>query len=248
MPVPVPAVARMLVSAKAPTRLLGWETGELTTPTGCALVLALADAFLDPHAPQPLAGTLLATGNGAGSRDPAGFANIVRCSILDVAEAPRGPGTLSGEGDGHLVVAELRTQVDDATGEQLAALMEELLRKGALDAYLTAVLMKKGRPGQLLTVLAPEDRLQALSDLLLTRSSTIGVRWSMAMRQVLPRSTAEVRIDGQLIPLKIVVLPDGTRRAKPEADAVAEAARALGRGFSEVQAAALEAWRTGAVP
>lgn len=230
MPVPVPAVAAMLATFRAPHRRLGRETGELTTPTGCALVCALADAWLDDATPTL---AIRAVGYGAGHKIFPDLANVVRVSIADAVAAP--PHTDR--------VVELRCQLDDATGEQLAALVDELLAAGARDAWCTAITMKKGRPGIALAVLVdPADR-ERLATLVLARSPTIGVRWQVMDRLTLPRRSAEVIVDGQVIALKVVTLPDGSERAKPEADAVAAAARTLGRSFAAISDAALAAWR-----
>lgn len=227
MPVPVPAVAAMLATARAPQRQSATETGELTTPTGCALVVALADAWLDA------AGTaLVATrvGYGAGHKTIPGLANVLRASLVEES-------TVITE-----QVAELRCQLDDATGEQLAALVDDLLAAGALDAYLTPVLMKKGRPGHELTVVAGTGDGPRLTRLVLERSPTIGVRHQPMARTVLPRRAATVTVRGREIALKIVTLPGGGERAKPEADSVRAAAAALGLGFIAVQQETLAAW------
>lgn len=226
MPVPVPAVAALLAAYRAPQRRLGHETGELTTPTGCALVCALADAWLEDTSP---AMRVQKIGYGAGHKDFPDTANVVRCQLL--AEEPVGD-----------VVDELRCELDDATGEQLAAALSELLAAGARDAYLTPIVMKKGRPGHVLSVLcAPADR-ERLAKLVLTRTPTIGVRWSRVARLKLPRRTDTVVVRGHSIALKVVTGPDGDERAKPEADAIIAAAAALGLGFAQVQAEALHAW------
>ncbi len=103
--------------------------------------------------------------------------------------------------------------------------------------------MKKGRPGHGLTVLCAPDAVARFADLVLSRSPAIGLRWQVLARRVLPRRAATVDVAGHAIPLKIVTLPDGGSRAKPEADAVRAAATALGRSFAEVQEQALRAWR-----
>lgn len=223
MPVPVPAVAVMLASHRIPQRRLGRDTGELTTPTGCALVVALADRWLTA---EGWSGRAIRVGHGAGHKRIPELCNVLRCHLL----------ATTADSD---TVAELRCQLDDATGEQLAVAMEALLAAGARDAYLVPILMKKGRPGHELTVLcAPGDR-QRFADLVLTQTPTIGLRWSLLERVVLPRRAATVMVQGHAIALKIVTLPDGSERIKPEADAVAAAARALGISFSAVQQAAL---------
>jgi pyridinium-3,5-bisthiocarboxylic acid mononucleotide nickel chelatase len=234
MPVPVPAVAAMLSQRQAPWRQLADETGELTTPTGCALVTALADAYLHPGSAALL--TTRRVGYGAGHRRVPGMTNAVRLSLVDELDDAGEPA----EADR---VAELCCTFDDATGEQLAVLLEELLAAGAKDACLTSVMMKKGRPGQQLTVLCDPLDLQRIATLVLNRSPTIGVRHRLVSRLVLPRRAAQVVIEGQRIALKVVTLPDGSERAKPEADGVQAAARALGRDFASIQQAALAAWR-----
>jgi uncharacterized protein (TIGR00299 family) protein len=228
MPVPVPAVAAMLARTGAPQRQIAHETGELTTPTGCALVTGLADDWLRPG--RELALTTSRVGYGAGHKVIPGLLNVVRVSLVELAVAARDQ------------VSELRCQVDDATGEQLAVLLADLLAAGARDAYLTPVLMKKGRPGYELTVLGDPADQEALTALVLTRSSTIGVRHRLMDRTVLPRRSISVSVHGHEVALKVVTLPDGSERAKPEADAVLAVARALGLPFDEVQRAALSAW------
>ncbi len=227
MPVPVPAVAAMLATARVPQRQSATDTGELTTPTGCALVVALADTWLDATGTALVATRV---GYGAGHKTIPALANVLRVSLV------MEDSQVTDQ------VAELRCQLDDVTGEQLAALVEDLLTTGALDAYLIPVLMKKGRPGHELTVITkPEDRAR-VTRLVLQRSPTIGVRHQLMQRTVLPRRGATVTVRGQTIPLKIVTLPDGSERTKPEADAVRAAASALGLGFIDVQREALAAW------
>ncbi|MBA3939209.1 MAG: LarC family nickel insertion protein [Planctomycetes bacterium] len=235
MPVPVPAVAAMLAQTGAPHLVIGRDTGELTTPTGCALVTALADGWVT--ADTRLAVRTLRLGYGAGHRTVPGLANVVRVSLVAElagdAAAPTGPDT----------IAELRCALDDATGEQLAILLDELLAAGARDAWLAPLLMKKGRPGHELTVLCDVDAVARFADLVLTRSPGIGLRWQIVARRVLPRHAVTIDVDGHAIPLKVVTLPGGGTRAKPEADAVRAAATALDRSFADVQEQALRAWR-----
>ncbi len=102
--------------------------------------------------------------------------------------------------------------------------------------------MKKGRPGHELTVITKPDDRARLTQLILERSPTIGVRHQLMQRTVLPRRRATVTVRGHAIVLKIVTLPDGSERAKPEADAVRTVAAALGVGFIDVQREALNAW------
>ena len=220
MPVPVPAVAEMLKRTGAPTTLLGLDTGELTTPTGCALVCGLADAFVG--AAEPVSGRITASGSGAGHKDIPGLVNAVRCLVLTAGEA--------GE---RIVVIE--ANIDDMTGEDLALAIQALLELGARDAWLTPVLMKKGRPGHVLSLLALAADRPRLAAALLERTSSIGVRWYEAGRLILPRQTGEVMVRGERIRIKTVTLPDGTTRSKPEADDVAAAAKRLSLGVGRLR-------------
>jgi uncharacterized protein (TIGR00299 family) protein len=237
MPVPVPAVAEMLRRPAPRTGLAPpWlpeatATGELTTPTGAALVCALADAFVGQGPALPPQ-RLLATGYGAGTKRIPGLVNVLRASLSEDQPAAAGRDT----------VVELACQVDDMTGEDLGTLIADLLAAGALDALAAPVVMKKGRPGHALTVIArPPDRAP-LTALLLRGSTSLGVRWREMERSVLPRRTITVSVEGHAIALKLATLPDGGERAKPEHDTVVAAARALGWPPERVRRAALQAW------
>ncbi len=227
MPVPVPAVAAMLAEHRAPQRRSARETGELTTPTGCALVIGLADAWLNEE--QTIHAD--AVGYGAGHKRFPDRANVLRVHRLR---------TTGAETD---QVGELRATMDDATGEDLAAAIATLLSAGARDAWLVPVVMKKGRPGfELVVLTAPADR-ERLGDILLQSTPSIGLRWRLCERRILPRHMVSVTVDGHVIPCKVVALPGGGQRAKPEDDAVLAAAAILGRPPADIRAAAVAAWR-----
>ncbi len=221
MPVPVPAVAEMLRRTAAPTKLLGWDTGELTTPTGCALVCSLADAFLGTV--QPQTGQISANGTGAGHKTIPGLVNAVRCLILN--DTVHTTDSLW----------QIEANIDDMTGEDLAVAAERLLQAGARDVWITPLLMKKSRPGHLLGVLAAESDRQRLAELILVHTTSIGVRWHQVVRQILPRSVAETVVRGQRIRCKTVALPDGSTRSKPEAEDIVAAAAALDLPVGEIR-------------
>jgi uncharacterized protein (TIGR00299 family) protein len=228
MPVPVPAVAEILRRTGAPTRLLHRDTGELTTPTGAALVCALADAWIDRDA--PVVGRIRAQGFGAGHKEIPGLVNAVRCLLVDPAE--------TADDD---ALGELACQIDDQTGEDLAPILARLLAAGARDAWLTPIVMKKGRPAWQLTALCRTADRQRLGELILLHTTTIGVRFHACTRQTLTRQESSVTIDGQRIRIKTVTLPDGTTRRKPEADDVHAAAEALGLTAAQVRQRVLAA-------
>jgi uncharacterized protein (TIGR00299 family) protein len=209
MPVPVPAVARMLATATPRTgtkptwKALAWETGELTTPTGAALVCALADQFLGtaPGGPLPALGAVAAIGYGAGTKEIPGLVNVVRCTLC---AHPAGQPTYEQ-------VGELTCTLDDATGEELGWLIDDLIGAGALDVIITPGTMKKGRPGHTLAVVTAVADLDRLARRVLTNSPAIGIRMRVTDRLSLPRRPGR---DESGRRTKIVRLPDGSERSK----------------------------------
>ena len=225
LPVPAPATLRILEGL--PVRPGPDGAGELVTPTGAALVRVLSSG------PPPAEYVPRRSGFGAGTKDFAGRANALRVILADPSGDALGPARE------HLVL--LAADLDDATGEMLASAADALRESSALDVVLLPTLMKKGRPGTRLEVLARPADADALEALMLTRTSTIGVRRSDVSRRALPREERTVSVEGERVRVKVVRTPDGEHRAKPEFDDVAAAARALGRDPRTVAAAALAA-------
>lgn len=221
---------RMAVPTAATLRLLEGQrvrpgpegAGELVTPTGAALVRVLSAG------PPPMEFTPVRSGFGAGTKDFPDRANALRIVLADAVGATDRGGA---EADAAMVLA---ADLDDATGEEIAAVAERLREAGALDVVVLSTLMKKSRPGARIEVLSAVTDADRLSDLLLSHSTTIGVRSYPVMRSILPRERVTVSVDGHEIALKVVQLPDGSRRAKPEADDVQRVAAATGRSFRDV--------------
>jgi uncharacterized protein (TIGR00299 family) protein len=173
LPVPAPATARLLEGK--PVYAQGPAT-ELTTPTGAAVVAALASHF---GAMPPM--TLLASGFGAGARDFPGQANVLRAVL----------GERSGAAE-TTTVAVLEANLDDLSPQVLAYAMDRLAEAGALDVSVQPLQMKKGRPGHLLRVLCePQDR-DRLAQLVFAETSTLGLRFYAAERRVQTRQWREV--------------------------------------------------------
>jgi pyridinium-3,5-bisthiocarboxylic acid mononucleotide nickel chelatase len=207
-PVPAPATLRILEGVAT----TGLElAGECTTPTGAAILTALTGG---QSAPDTI--TLRRTGFGAGSRDPQDRPNVLR---LVACEAAAQPPTDS------LVL--IQADVDDLPPEYAATAQQALLDAGALDAVLTSVSMKKGRPGIRVEALARPDHFDAVLDTLFAATTTIGARWWPVARHALQRSEDTFEWRGQRIRRKRVRLPDGTERSKPEYEDVLRAAEAL---------------------
>jgi hypothetical protein len=139
-------------------------------------------------------------------------------------------------------VAVLETALDDDNPQYLAELMSRMIGEGALDAMLAPTVMKKGRPGLLLTVIAEPDHADRFATQLLSETSTLGVRLRLDERYELPRSLKSVETPFGAIRLKVADLPEGGSRAVPEFESVRAAAERAGRPLRDVAEAALAAW------
>jgi pyridinium-3,5-bisthiocarboxylic acid mononucleotide nickel chelatase len=215
LPVPAPATLALLRGIPART---GGLRGERTTPTGAALLRELVDAFDEPVTLTPDA-----IGYGAGTRDDDDVPNLLRLTIGTAA-----PPTSA------TALCELQCQLDTATGEQVAWLLDEALARGAIDAFATPVTMKKGRPGLLVTVLCDDARAAAIEMLLLEESTTLGVRRHRVLRAVVERwvETRDTALGA--VAFKCARLPSGAIAARPEDDELRRLCRALGVGRAEV--------------
>ena len=216
LPNPPPAVARLLASRHVP--VVGVETGmELSTPTGVAVLVALAERFgalpsMSVHA----------VGYGAGTADTAGRPNVVQILVgsdTQPTTAPR-PGRAA---------IELAANVDDVTGEVLAHTIAALMSAGAHDAWATPIVMKKGRPAHTVHALADPADLDRLAAVLVAETGSLGLRASVVERWPQRRDEVTVDIDGHSIRVKLA-----GGRAKPEHDDAAAAASALRRPLREV--------------
>jgi uncharacterized protein (TIGR00299 family) protein len=220
--VPVPAVAQLAI---------GWQVstggrGELTTPTGMALVTTLATAC-EPLPPM----TLHAIGIGAGSKDFPDRPNVTRVLI----GSPTAPdaGTESG-----LV---LETNIDDMDPRLWPGVLTALLADGAADAWLTPILMKKGRPAHTLSVLCRPAQGRLLRASIFALTSTIGIREHRVDRDVLARSWVDLPVAGSTVAIKIAHRDGRIVRATPEFDTVQAAAQDSRRPTAEVLDAAVAA-------
>jgi uncharacterized protein (TIGR00299 family) protein len=223
LPVPVPAVVALLEGA--PTYGLDIAR-ELTTPTGAALLAANVVEW----GPMP-AMTVDASGHGAGTADLGDRPNLTRVVIGRRTDA-------GGRVPGQPVVL-LEANLDDVTGETLAYAIEALLEAGAHDAWITPIVMKKGRPAHTLSVLAEPSVAADLRAVMVRETGTMGVRGTTMERWPQSRSFDEVTVDGQVVRMKVA-----GDRVKAEHDDAARAARALGLPLREITARAEAAWRT----
>jgi uncharacterized protein (TIGR00299 family) protein len=225
LPVPAPATLKLLEGHQVRSGPPG--SGELTTPTGAALVHVLSLGA------PPASYVPLRSGFGAGTKDFHGRANALR---LVLAEAV-------ADGAAHESMVMLAADIDDMTGEYLADLADSLRSSGAADVVLVPTIMKKGRPGTRIEVLTHLASAEALETLLLCQSTTLGVRRTVVERIALPRRTISVDVDGHRIAVKVATLPDGGTRAKPEYVDVHRVAEATGLRPSDIFSLAAEAAR-----
>jgi len=207
IPVPVPAVTHL---AK------GWQIhaggeGELTTPTGMALVTTIAggSAELPPM-------ILHSTGSGAGTKDTPGRPNITRVIIGEPTSRHHDPVSTA-------VV--LETNVDDLDPRLWPGVLNRLLSDGASDAWLTPILMKKGRPAHTLKVLCRPDLADGLRQVIYAETSTFGIRQHTVSRHAALRGFAQVDINGDTVAIKLAHRDGQIVQATPEFEDIARAAR-----------------------
>jgi pyridinium-3,5-bisthiocarboxylic acid mononucleotide nickel chelatase len=211
LPVPAPATAHLMQGIPLSGDI---GEGERVTPTGAAIVAALAEDFGPPPAMRPER-----IGYGAGDKDFAEVPNLLRLVLGDAAEQAR-----------HEEVLVIETHVDDMNPEIFGYLMEKLLAAGALDVAFSPLQMKKNRPATCLTVIARPQDLEQLSGIILSESSAIGVRYYPVRRITLSRRVEQR--DSSLGPVQVKVLENG--RVAPEFESCREIATTRGVPLIEV--------------
>jgi len=231
-PVPPPAVAELLRGAPLYSTDI---RGELVTPTGAAIVATLCESF----GPMPTM-RLLSTGYGAGAREYKNFPNVLRVLVGESESDGEGAGESAAERDELLTVVE--TNVDDVSPQVLGHVLEQALARGALDCYLTHVQMKKNRPGVLVTILCRNEDREAMLDLLLAETPTLGARSYTVRRRALEREAVTVETEFGRIAVKVGRLRGHAVSATPEYEECREAALRAGVPLREVQEAARAAF------
>jgi uncharacterized protein (TIGR00299 family) protein len=225
-PVPAPATADLLRGVPTYSAHI---RKELVTPTGAALIRTLEPTF----GPQP-AMQVESIGYGAGTRNPKDFPNVLRLSI----------GESSDANDKAAGVTVIETALDDLSPQLIAHVTEAALAQGALDAMLTPVIMKKGRPGTLLTVLCEEAKSAALQELILRETTSLGLRIRKERRVCLDRSHTPVQTQYGSIRMKVGTLAGEELNAAPEFEDCRAAAQQHKVAVKQVQQAAIAAYRS----
>jgi hypothetical protein len=229
LPVPAPAVVELMRGVA--TRACD-EVGELTTPTGAAILVTLAERF-GPMPPM----TVEAVGYGAGARQGERVPNLVRVVLGRPCEAA--PGQSPEESD---TVWLLEANLDDATGETLGAATRRLFAAGALDVWLVPVTMKKGRPGVILSCLADDAAVAEVEETIFRETTTFGVRRTRVQRSKLARELVEVATPMGAVRVKVGRRGGRVVTALPEYEDCLRVAEAAGVPFREVYEAARAAW------
>lgn len=234
VPVPAPATLAILQGTGLAVQYGTGEDGELCTPTGAALLAEFATAFPG----VPLRGRVVATGYGAGERNPPSIPNVLRATLIETSH-------FSGGDE----VDILETNIDDVTGEILAGCVDRLMSVGARDVCAVPCTMKKGRPGYLVRVVCFPGDSARLSVALAEETGTLGVRCIPSIhRFVAERETRIVTIDlsGRRwdVPVKCGTLGGKAFSVKAESDRVFEVARECSVPAREVaRLAEAEAWK-----
>ncbi len=214
LPTPGPATIEILKDYPV---VLTSIAEELTTPTGAAIIKALSRGVLDEEILK-----VQAIGYGAGTKEFVEVPNFLRVVI----------GEIDPEFDNEEILT-VESNIDDMNPQLYPFLIEELLQAGAHDAYLIPIIMKKGRPGILLSVMTGKKQLESIVSIIYRQTTTIGLRIQHIGRRKLPRESLEVQTSLGTIRAKLVVR-DGKSVVTPEFEECKRIARETGRPLPEV--------------
>lgn len=235
IPVPAPATARLLRGV--PVEMPDIEA-ELVTPTGAAILVTVVERW--GYCPSF---TVASEGLGAGGRDLDEQPNALRLFLGEITETATAAPSTGPVTRGSVSV--LETAIDDAPPQHLAPLLPQLLAAGALDAFLTAIVMKKGRPALLLTCLCHTGDEEKLAGLIFQQTPTLGIRHRREERFELARRQVQVKTSFGMVEAKVATLPDGAERLMPEYESVARVAGERGVSLLELTRAVISAWENG---
>lgn len=235
---PVPTMATLeILGARGIAVSQCDEPHELITPTGAAILAEFVEIF------GPMRGLVAEqVGYGLGTRDNQTRPNVLRAVLGPDNTSPAPAPHLDWETD---TIVVLETNLDDVNPELLGAFVEQALKAGALDVFHTPIQMKKSRPAILLTVLCPEAKADALSELMLRETTAFGVRRTTASRRKLQREVARISTAYGLVEVKIGRLNGKLIQAAPEFESCRALAEKNGIPLKEIYSAAQAAARGG---
>ena len=217
LPVPGPAVAHL---AKGIPIFANGPSTELTTPTGMSILSVLTQDFrmLSAMSPHRI-------GYGAGTNNPKDWPNVVRIFLSDSPFASMGASE---------PLVEVQTNVDDLNPQVYEALMDRLFAAGALDVTLTPVIMKRSRPGTIVTILAPPNGVETVTKILFEETTTLGVRRHDLHRVALPRRVHTLQLPGGRVRIKVAEMGRGKKKIIPEYQDCKKVAETTGRPIREI--------------
>jgi len=216
LPIPVPAVSRILEAYPITISRVPVQ-GELVTPTGAAILASICDFQKAPETYQ-----IQNTGIGAGKREYE-VPSMVR--VLSILPSERSADT----------IWKLECNVDDAPAEELGYCMDKLFAAGARDVHFIPCMMKKNRPGTMISVICSKEQIPTMEDILFHETTTIGIRRCSMERTVLPRKLRSIETAYGSLQVKECTLPDGTIRIYPEYDSMRELAEKTGKSMLEIR-------------
>lgn len=226
LPVPGPAVAAL---AKGIPIYSEGPRCELATPTGVALLRTLTSEFGPVSVMEPIA-----VGYGAGDQDPEDWPNVLRVFLSqDAAQVGRPTDR----------VMQIETNLDDLTPQAYEHVMEQLFAVGALDVALIPVIMKRSRPGVIVSCLVAREQADAALEVLFQETTALGVRIQELARQILPRRFVVVKVQGGTVRMKIADVGAGWEKAAPEYADCKKLASRTGRPLKDVMEEAVLAYR-----
>ena len=213
LPIPAPATAKLLQGIPC---YKGDEKGERVTPTGAAILKYLNPIFESPTL------KIDRSAYGPGKKDFIG-PNVLRLSLGTISQASS-------------AIYSIETNLDDSSSELLGSdFQAQLLEQGAIDFTLTQALMKKGRPGHLLSTLASHEDLESVCDFILENTTAIGVRYYPVSRKILDRTEEAVSTEFGTIRVKTVTTPSGKERRKAEYEDLSRVAKKQGVSIAELK-------------
>lgn len=227
LPIPVPAVAN-IVSANHLRLKMTEVEGELVTPTGAAIVAAVKTKDKLPETFE-----IQKIGIGAGKRQYE-CPGILRAMIIsESTEQAKGRNPKAENQETKDTIIKMETNIDDCSGEVLGFVMERLMKAGARDVHYVPVFMKKNRPAWVLNVICKEEDMEMLQNIIFEETTTIGIRYSIMERTILPRETRTLPTPWGEVLAKVCIL-NGKEQLYPEYESVAQLSREKEIPFAEI--------------
>lgn len=227
LPIPVPAVANIVSANRLHLKMTEVE-GELVTPTGAAIVAAVKTKDKLPETFE-----IRKIGIGAGKRQYECPGILRAMFISESTEQAKGRNPKAENQETKDTIIKMETNIDDCSGEVLGFVMERLMKAGARDVHYVPVFMKKNRPAWVLNVICKEEDIETLQNIIFEETTTIGIRYSIMERTILPRETRTLPTPWGEVLAKVCIL-NGKEQLYPEYESVAQLSREKEIPFAEI--------------